>query len=643
MPLSRSVNTDSQMFKLLSLGLHISHDLPNCLNLHNTTTAKASPPPGLAQPTPLRNQLKDTQHAKNAGNVYSQHIDGWDLRVGLEIHAELSTSHKLFSSAAPTVTSAPNTHATAFDTAIPGAQPKFQSGVLLPALRAALALKCDIQARSAWDRKHYFWWDQPQGYQITQYYEPFAKNGHVALYPWDDPDPVDILFEPNGISIGVKQVQMEQDTAKTTLQPPDLHLLDFNRAGLPLVEIITRPEIKSPKTAAAVVRKIQALLQSVGANSTGMELGGLRADVNVSVRRKGQRGPMEYAGVTDLGQRTEIKNLSSFKAVEDAIVAERDRQIGVLEAGGVIVGETRGWTLGTSNTRRLRGKEGEVDYRYMPDPDLEPLRIGQDLVTHVLLSMPTRPDDAFKQLTTVDVSHGLSVKDAKTLISLDDGERLEFYLDTLRHIDMLLCESEVKAADTAKRVSKTVSNWVLMEIPNFISAHSLPFPYKYDLHASTSNLDPELVMSTPLLAAIAIRLLRGGITQQSARALLPHCTFLSDPESRSPQAKNETTMQARAGAAQILVDRLIAEQNFWVQPVDEELYVGIARDVITVNQEMAQKAKDELSKTQGKKRGKLMWLVGQMAKRGKEKGQKVELKEAERFITDALFPPDDTT
>ena len=174
---------------------------------------------------------------------------------------------------------------------------------------------------------------------------------------------------------------MEQDTAKTVLQPPSTHLLDFNRASHPLIEIISHPHIHNPKTAAAYVRKVQALLQAVGANTTGMEMGGLRADVNVSVKSRSQDQALaqlfEYDGATGLAQRTEVKNLSSIKAVEDAIVAERDRQIGILEAGGVIEGETRGWTIGGTETRRIRGKEGDVDYRYMPDPDLGPVIIGE--------------------------------------------------------------------------------------------------------------------------------------------------------------------------------------------------------------------------------------------------------------------------
>jgi aspartyl-tRNA(Asn)/glutamyl-tRNA(Gln) amidotransferase subunit B len=173
---------------------------------------------------------------------------------------------------------------------------------------------------------------------------------------------------------------MEQDTAKTIQESATSSLLDFNRVSHPLIEIITLPHIHHPSTAAACVRKIQTILKSVNACTAGMEIGGLRADVNVSVRKRHDtsvvKGEHQYYGVTGLGQRTEIKNLSSFKAVEEAIIAERNRQIRLLESGGVVEGETRGWTLGSSETRRLRGKEGEIDYRYMPDPDIQPVFIS---------------------------------------------------------------------------------------------------------------------------------------------------------------------------------------------------------------------------------------------------------------------------
>lgn len=339
--------------------------------------------------TPFRKALKDAakQQKKekratsdpSASSAKSRdpRLEKWELTVGVEIHAELNTARKLFSSAATSVSEAPNSHVSLFDVAFPGSQPRFQKETLLPALRGALALNCAIQRMSSFDRKHYFYQDQPAGYQITQYYEPFARDGHMTLYAHDFPPGAAPAECP--ITIGIKQVQMEQDTAKTVQQPPSTHLLDFNRVSHPLIEIITLPQIHDPTVAAVCVRKIQTILKTVNACTAGMEMGGLRADVNVSIReRNGQapEGSHSYHGVTGLGQRTEIKNLASVKAVEDAIIAERDRQIDLLEGGGAVEGETRGWTLGSKTTRRLRGKEGEIDYRYMPDPDIAPVVLG---------------------------------------------------------------------------------------------------------------------------------------------------------------------------------------------------------------------------------------------------------------------------
>ena len=332
-----------------------------------------------ANEVPFRKQLKDeakrAREAKRSAakkglpgkhetKEYNAEVDKWKLTVGLEIHAQLNTEKKLFSSAKASDNDDPNRNVALFDLALPGSQPDFQQATLIPALRAAIGLSCSIQKRSKFDRKHYYYQDQPSGYQITQFYEPFAKDGMVTLYDHDGIAPAD----GDSINIEIKQIQMEQDTAKSALHPPSTALLDFNRVGYPLIEIITHPQIHHPQTAAACVKKLQAVLQTVNAVTAGMQSGGLRADVNVSV---------SPAGSMTLGQRTEIKNLSSIKAVEDAIIAERDRQISVLEAGGRIEGETRGWALGSTETTKLRGKEGEVDYRYMPDPDISPVFISE--------------------------------------------------------------------------------------------------------------------------------------------------------------------------------------------------------------------------------------------------------------------------
>ena len=284
----------------------------------------------------------------------------------------------------------------------------------------------------------------------------------MVLYPHDG---ITQLDHP-ATTIPIKQVQIEQDTAKTLQQPPSIHLLDFNRVSHPLIEIITEPTIRHPATAAACVRKISSLLRAVNACSLGMELGGLRADVNVSVR------PRPFQGQEiPLGQRTEIKNLSGFKAIEDAIVAERDRQIAVLEAGGLVAGETRGWTLGATQTTKLRGKEGEVDYRYMPDPDIAPLLIGnvsqrretsygneltenQDLLDHIQATRGELPDETV--VTKLGgAPYELSIPDAMLLVTAEDGDRLEFYFGLVAQLQGLLGADEFANA----KAGKMAGNW----------------------------------------------------------------------------------------------------------------------------------------------------------------------------------------
>jgi aspartyl-tRNA(Asn)/glutamyl-tRNA(Gln) amidotransferase subunit B len=365
--------------------------VPNRLSTpYATRSLSTDSQPAQHDDTPFRKLLKDTakqqkkqDRAASASRKKSNkdndaRLEKWELTVGIEIHAELNTARKLFSGAATSLGATPNSHVSLFDTAFPGSQPHFQKETLVPALRAALAFGCTIQPKSSFDRKHYFYQDQPAGYQITQYYEPFATDGHIVLYPHDFPAGAAPADAP--IKIGIKQVQMEQDTAKTVHQPPSTHLLDFNRVSHPLIEIITLPHIHDPVVAAACVRKIQTILKTVNACTAGMEMGGLRADVNVSIRERSGQGESSghsYSGVSGLGQRTEIKNLASVKAVEEAIIAERDRQIELVESGGAVQGETRGWTVGSKTTKRLRGKEGEIDYRYMPDPDIAPVFISK--------------------------------------------------------------------------------------------------------------------------------------------------------------------------------------------------------------------------------------------------------------------------
>ncbi|KAJ5728292.1 hypothetical protein N7493_004622 [Penicillium malachiteum] len=539
---------------------------------------------------PLRKQLK--QEAKSLKARKKQRKESeeasrqtWELTVGVEIHAQLDVAAKLFSKAATSTSDAPNSNVALFDLAFPGSQPEFQAATLLPALRAAIALNCEIQPVSRFDRKHYFYQDQPAGYQITQYYEPFARNGYVDLYDYDGIAPED----GDRVRIDIKQVQLEQDTAKSQEYPPSTQLLDFNRVSHPLIEIITMPQIHTPATAAACVRKLQSILQSCSAVTTGMELGGLRADVNVSIRRRGEApGQCSYDGISGLGQRTEIKNLSSFKAVEDAIIAEKNRQIRLLESGGVVEGETRGWTIGSTETRLLRGKEGAVDYRYMPDPDIPPLVIGEDVIAHLQENLPTSPDALLAQLTGPE--YGIPIEDAKPLIELDDGARLEYYQDVVDILHTLQGDSGQSQPAALARIA---GNWVLHELGGLLTK-------------ADRSWDAEIVPARSL-AELVHHLQIKKITGPTAKQVLA-VIFEGD----------------RRPVAQILED-----ENLLLRPLSRDEYAVLASAAIALNPGMAMsiRSKNQL--------GKLGWFVGQVMRMG-EKGR-VEAPKAEEVLRELIF------
>ncbi|KAL3493730.1 Glutamyl-tRNA amidotransferase subunit B, mitochondrial [Aspergillus germanicus] len=576
--------------KILQLSA-INQTLPTLrLPSYNPSRNLQTAPTDAQDRVPLRKQLK--QDAKSAKAQKRQRREQeeasrekWELTVGVEIHAQLNTEAKLFSRASTSSSEVPNSNVALFDLAFPGSQPEFQVATLLPALRAAIALNCEIQPVSRFDRKHYFYQDQPAGYQITQYYEPFARNGYIDLYKHDGIPPED----GDHIRVGIKQIQLEQDTAKSQEYPPSTQLLDFNRVSHPLIEIITLPEVHSPATAAALVRKVQSILQTSNAVTTGMELGGLRADINVSVRQRSEDpGAHQYGGISGLGQRTEIKNLSSFKAVEDAIIAEKNRQISVLESGGIIEGETRGWTIGSTETRKLRGKEGEVDYRYMPDPDIPPLLIGEDLVAELAATLPTVPDTLLDML--VGPTYKLAIEDAKPLVELEDGARLEYYQDVVDILRSLQQDLPCKAQSDLGRIA---GNWVLHELGGLLTKADLPW-------------DAERV-SAQSLAAIIDNLQRKQITGATAKQVLG---MLFDGDRRP-------------------VAQLLEEETLILRPLSREEYIALAEAAMQLNPGMVEqiRTKNQL--------GKLGWFVGQMMRMG-EKGR-VEAQKAEAILKELIL------
>ena len=444
-----------------------------------------------------------------------------------------------------------------------------------------MALGCDIQQVSYFDRKHYFYHDQPNGYQITQYYHPYAKNGMITL------DEKDGLKEGEKIEVGIKQLQMEQDTARTQEQDAETILVDFNRAGQPLIEIISLPHIHSPRVAAAYVRKVQSILVSVDAATTGMEFGGLRADVNVSVKRSGGIGEHSYAGVYGLGQRTEIKNLSTFKGVEDAIRAERARQINVLKRGRSIEGETRGWSLTEPHkTVRLRGKEGEVDYRYMPDPDIPPLRIGEDLVEYLRQNLPPTPDKMDDMLTK---EYGLSAIDANDLRKLEDGRRLLYFQSVVDHMIKLAYSDTDKAA-----LGKAAGNWVLHELGALLST-------------SDRTWTPGAVKAGKLADIIDLQR-QGGLSNTAAKQIL-RMVFEGDARS---------------------VSRIVEEEGLTFVALTDTEYDKLVDVVIS---EYPEHVKDIQEKG---KHGKIKFLLGQMMRDG-DKGR-IQATTAEEALRRRLLP-----
>ncbi|KAG6010542.1 hypothetical protein E4U21_005895 [Claviceps maximensis] len=532
---------------------------------------------------PLRKQLKEAAKlAKKQGTKKSksdsQTVDGWELTIGIEIHAQLNTSRKLFSSATTSFSDEPNSHVALFDVSMPGSQPLFQKKTLIPAIRAALALNCEINPVSHFDRKHYFWWDQPAGYQITQYYEPFAKNGHITLLARDG-----IAAEDgDGLTVRIKQMQLEQDTAKTLAQPGNVHWLDLNRVGVPLIEIITEPDIHHPRTAAAFVRKVQLLLNTADTCVSGMEAGGLRADVNVSVRKTDDPSRA-------LGTRTEIKNLNTIKAVEDAIIAERDRQIRELEAGGKIAGETRGWSLGSKETRRLRGKEGEVDYRYMPDPDIAPLVIGSDLVEHLRSSLAVLPDI---ELDTLIEKHGLTPKDALSLIMLDNGARAQYYYRVLEVVHSTYQAATSGQVDTMLPEFKTyatlTANWVLHELGRLTTYKAGPFATA-NLYFTNDGECEQVPVSE--LAPLLYHLSRKRITGKVAKELLLSIYF----------------DELEGG-----ITETIEADDLWFREISDGEYRQLAEEAMVGEDKVLQ----EFVGYKKFPQGKLMYLVGKMMRLG---------------------------
>lgn len=324
----------------------------------------------------------------------------WEVVIGMEVHAQVSSQSKLFSGAATAFGAEPNENVSLVDAAMPGMLPVINEECVKQAVRTGLGLKAQINLKSVFDRKNYFYPDLPQGYQISQFFHPIIGEGTVIVAVGPDAKG---QFEE--VEIGIERLHLEQDAGKSIHdQHPTMSFVDLNRSGVALMEIVSKPDLRSSDEAKAYLTKLRMILRYLGTCDGNMDEGSMRADVNVSVRRPG----------APFGTRCEIKNVNSIRFVGQAIEYEARRQIAVLEDGGAIAQETRLFDAAKGETRSMRSKEEAQDYRYFPDPDLLPLEFDQKFVDALAAKLPELPDDKKNRFIA---ELGLSAYDASILIS----------------------------------------------------------------------------------------------------------------------------------------------------------------------------------------------------------------------------------
>ncbi|MGM4928375.1 Asp-tRNA(Asn)/Glu-tRNA(Gln) amidotransferase subunit GatB [Tardiphaga sp. 619_E2_N8_5] len=352
----------------------------------------------------------------------------WEMVIGLEIHAQVNSHAKLFSGSSTEFGGSPNSHVSLVDAAMPGMLPVINEECVKQAVRTGLGLKAQINRRSTFDRKNYFYPDLPQGYQISQYKSPIVGEGEVTIE----------LADGETAIVGIERLHLEQDAGKLVHdQSPTNTFVDLNRSGVALMEIVSKPDMRSSEQAQAYVSKLRTILRYLGTCDGDMEKGNLRADCNVSVRKPGD----------PLGTRCEIKNVNSIRFIGQAIDYEARRQIGILEDGGSIDQETRLYDPNKGETRSMRSKEEAHDYRYFPDPDLLPLEFSEDYVAALKAELPELPDEKKARFIS---AFGLSAYDAAVLVV--ERESAEFFETTLAGL-----------ADKA-RDGKLAANWVINEL-----------------------------------------------------------------------------------------------------------------------------------------------------------------------------------
>ena len=455
--------------------------------------------------------MSETLSKPREGALIEGRTGAWEIVLGLEVHAQVAARAKLFSGAAVGFGAAPNEQVSFVDAAMPGMLPVINRHCVEQAVRTGLGLKAKINLWSRFDRKNYFYPDLPQGYQISQYKDPIVGEGRIEVERDDG----------STFTVGIERLHLEQDAAKLIHDlDPDATLVDLNRAGGALMEIVSRPDMRSAEDAAAYVKKLRAILRYLGTCDGDMEKGNLRADVNVSVRRPGE----------PLGTRCEIKNVNSYRYIQQAIGFEARRQVEILEDGGAIRQETRLFDPVRGETRAMRSKEEAHDYRYFPDPDLPPLELDPAWVAKIAASLPELPDAKRARLAA---QYGLSAYDAGVLAI--DADRADWF---------------ERAA--GGRDAKLVANFTTNELLTRLSRDGLEL--------ADSPIAPEAL-------AELVRLLEEGVISSRIAKEVFERMWAGEGAAAAIVEQHGLTQVSDAAALEVLIETLIAANPAQAQAV----------------------------------------------------------------------------
>jgi len=399
----------------------------------------------------------------------------WEIVIGMEVHAQVISQSKLFSGASTAFGAEPNSQVSFIDAGFPGMLPVINEKCVEQAVRTGLGLKAQINLRSIFDRKNYFFPDLPQGYQISQYKDPIVGEGEVIID----------LKDGESIRVGIERLHLEQDAGKSLHdQHPDSSFVDLNRSGIALMEIVSKPHMRTSEEAAAFLRKLRAIVRYLGTCDGNMDEGSMRADVNVSVCRVGGYEKFRESGdFKHLGTRCEIKNVNSMRFIAQAVEYEARRQIEVIEGGGTIHQETRRFDSRAGETRSMRSKEDAHDYRYFPDPDLLPLELDADWVAEIEKSLPELPDEK----KTRFMAQGLSAYDASVVVA--ERELADYYEELAKGVD-----------------AKSAVNWLNNEVLGRLNRDGLSI-IEVPVSAAANNAIIQMVADKTISGKIAKDLL----------------------------------------------------------------------------------------------------------------------------------------